>query len=216
MTDKIARLCHTLFALALRVIICAIAGVSLFSWIGSIYGLPVHNVLSIDGVRWVLRHAVPAFIDSPLGSLLTLFFALGLAGYSGLFTALRRLLTLRRGHPLAECLSLRQRRALVLSLSVAVLYTLLLLIGIWGPQGILLGVTGTLAHSPFTEGLVVLLSLGLGLTALIYGFFSGRLSHRGSLMQGLCHYLPALAPLLVLLFFGSLLFALCDYTGVFL
>lgn len=50
--------------------------VALFSWIGSIYGLgKVQSLLSPEGIRWELRHAMGNFVQTPaLGIVMMLFF----------------------------------------------------------------------------------------------------------------------------------------------
>ena len=49
--------------------------VALFSWIGSIYGLgKVQSLLSPEGIRWELRHAMGNFVQTPaLGIVMMLF-----------------------------------------------------------------------------------------------------------------------------------------------
>lgn len=50
--------------------------VALFSWIGSIYGLgKVQSLLSPEGIRWELRHAMGNFVQTPaLGIVMIAFF----------------------------------------------------------------------------------------------------------------------------------------------
>lgn len=203
----------------------ALFAAALFSWVGSIYGLPVHNLLSTDGLRWLLRSAIPLFLASPLGNVLVVLMGAGPVCHSGLLSALGRLIVPRSSsgtqrHKNAEAvslatpsrLSLRQRRALIASLTFFTLYVLLVLLCIFGPHGILLGITGGLAHSPFSEGFPLLLALGLALTGTLYGCFVGKYSFVTGLFQGSCHLFRRMAPALVLLFFSTLLFAVLDYT----
>ena len=53
--------------------------VALFSWIGSIYGLgKVQSLLSPEGIRWELRHAMGNFVQTPaLGIVMMLFLGFG-------------------------------------------------------------------------------------------------------------------------------------------
>ena len=76
--------------------------VALFSWIGSIYGLgTVQSLLSPEGIRWELRHTVGNFVQTPaLGIVIILFLGLGIASYSGITDAIRRIL--RRGKQLTR------------------------------------------------------------------------------------------------------------------
>ena len=54
--------------------------VALFSWIGSIYGLgKVQSLLSPEGIRWELRHAMGNFVQTPaLGIVMMLFLGFGI------------------------------------------------------------------------------------------------------------------------------------------
>ena len=59
--------------------------VALFSWIGSIYGLgKVQSLLSPEGIRWELRHAMGNFVQTPaLGIVMMLFLGFGITVHSG-------------------------------------------------------------------------------------------------------------------------------------
>ncbi len=58
--------------------------VALFSWIGSIYGLgKVQSLLSPEGIRWELRHAMGNFVQTPALGIVMMLFLSGMAfGYA--------------------------------------------------------------------------------------------------------------------------------------
>lgn len=73
--------------------------VALFSWIGSIYGLgKVQSLLSPEGIRWELRHAMGNFVQTPaLGIVMMLFLGFGITVHSGVWGTLGRIV--KRGSP---------------------------------------------------------------------------------------------------------------------
>ena len=99
----------------------------LFSWIGSIYGLgEVQSLLSAEGIRWVLGHVVENYVQSPvLGIVLILFMGLGIVLRSGLYDAVKRYA--RRN----KLLSRKERRALMLSVGVLLLYLAILVVSMF-------------------------------------------------------------------------------------
>ena len=64
-------------------------------------------------------------------------------------------------------------------------YTLLLVLLTCTPYGILRGVSGGLIHSPFLAALLFLLSFGIGLMGMVYGFAAGRYRTDGDVIEGL-------------------------------
>ena len=76
--------------------------VALFSWIGSIYGLgKVQSLLSPEGIRWELRHAMGNFVQTPaLGIVMMLFLGFGITVHSGVWGTLGRIV--KRGKPCVD------------------------------------------------------------------------------------------------------------------
>ena len=76
--------------------------VALFSWIGSIYGLgKVQSLLSPEGIRWELRHAMGNFVQTPaLGIVMMLFLGFGITVHSGVWGTLGRIV--KRGKPISR------------------------------------------------------------------------------------------------------------------
>lgn len=197
------------------VLLVAMALTALCSWLGSRYGFPLQNLLGTDGLRWLLRHVLPDFCSSPVASVFVLLMGAGVAVRAGLVKALSSgILHLCRpvAHPVR--LSLRQRRALLLAGCVAGIYAALVAMGLYGAHGFLLGIKGGLAHSPFVEGLPLLLSVGVGLVGGIYGFSAGRLQTGGDLLQGAAVLVSRAAPAFVLMFLGSVWLSMLDYTAM--
>ena len=86
-------------------------GVSLFSWIGSIYGIGhVQSLLSAEGLRWLLGNVMSNYMQTPaLGIVLVLMMGLGVVEQSGLWYAMKRFF-----QP-GILLSRKERRALMLA-----------------------------------------------------------------------------------------------------
>ncbi len=188
------------FLLSLGVVIC--------SWVGSSFGwLGVQNLLSADGVRWILRYAEDNYMQSPaLSVVCILFFGCGLFVHSGLADAFRRLVS--RGRKLSR----KQKRALALSGLVFGSYGCIWAFGAWGAWGIVRSVTGTLESSPIADGLLCILSFGLGITGIVYGFAVDNYRKDKDVFRGMAYLLALFAEYFVCLFFVVQFFSALEYS----
>ena len=111
--------------------------VALLSWVGSIYGWSgVQSLLSVEGLRWQLRNVGDGFFSAPFFSdILLLAFGVGLCMHSGFWEAVRRAIFHGRK------LSRKEKRSLLLSLTVGAVYILAVLCLALGPWGIVRSIT---------------------------------------------------------------------------
>ena len=132
---------------------------TLFSWIGSIYGLgEVQSLLSAEGIRWYLGHVVENYVQCPaLGIVLVLSMGVGVGIQAGLFDVLKRFCKKEKQ------LSRKERRALTLASVALLVYVTLVGGALLLPWNFLHGVTGSWFYSPFAKGFVYLLAMGMGL-----------------------------------------------------
>ena len=93
-------------------------------------------------------------------------------------------------------LSRKERRALMVAVTVAGIYVALILWLTFSSYGILRGVNGGLMHSPFIAGILFLLSLGAGFTGMAYGFSSGRYRSDNDVIEGLIYAVGCHKPLI--------------------
>lgn len=184
------------------------------SWIGHLYGLPVRSLLGVEGVRWMLGHAPDIFLQSPLTGLITLSLGWGLAQYSGFFNAVWVMFGYGTSSDKRSHLSLRGRRGVMLAVMALLVYVLMICLGLWGTDGVLLNVLGGWEQSAFFRAGFLLFSVALGLAGIIYGYSMGRFSYHHGLLEGMSFTLVRIAPAMVLLFFSCQLFALLDYSGI--
>ena len=144
--------------------------VALFSWIGSIYGLgKVQSLLSPEGIRWELRHAMGNFVQTPaLGIVMMLFLGFGITVHSGVWGTLGRIV--KRGKPISR----KEKRALILAGCILLVYIIMIICTTFAPWTMLRSVTGSLTNSPFQKGIYYLISFGVGLSGMAFGYASGR------------------------------------------
>ncbi|WP_294630512.1 AbgT family transporter [uncultured Bacteroides sp.] len=109
-------------------------------------------------------------------------------------------------------LSRKERRAIVISVIVAIIYVGLVLWLTFSSYGILRGVNGGLMHSPFIAGILFLLSLGVGITGMVYGFSSGRYRTDNDVIEGLTQPIKLLGVYFVIAFFAAQMFACFEYS----
>ena len=187
-----------------------VLGVALFSWIGSIYGIGhIQSLLSAEGVRWLLGHVMSNYMQTPaLGIVLVLMMGLGVGMQSGLSNALKRFF-----QP-GTLLSRKERRALMLTFGALAVYVLLVVVSILLPWNIAQGVTGVWLHSPLFKGFIYVLSLGLGLSGLVYGYASDTFLRFSDVFSAMSLLIARNASFFVMLFFLSQFFASLNYTRI--
>jgi len=109
-------------------------------------------------------------------------------------------------------LSRKERRAMIGSIFIGVVYVAIVLFATFSPWGILRSVNGGLIRSPFIEGILFLLSLGIGLMGMIYGFASGRYRTDEDVIEGLIQPMRLLGVYFVITFFAAQMFACFEYS----
>lgn len=184
--------------------------VVLISWIGSIYGLgTVQSLLSPEGIRWELRHIMGNYVKAPaLGIVMILFFGLGIASYSGMSNAIGR--ALKRGKQLTR----KEKRALLLSACMLLIYSLTIVMTTFAPWTILRSITGTLGNSPFEQGIYYLVSFGIGFSGVVFGYTSGRFRNDRDVIRGMAFLFIRFADYFVVLFFIVQFFTSLMYTNL--
>ncbi len=109
-------------------------------------------------------------------------------------------------------LSRKERRALIGAVVAGLFYAVVILWATFSSWGILRGVNGGLIRSPFIVGILFLLSLGIGLMGMVYGFASGRYRTDGDVIDGLTQPMKLLGIYFVIAFFASQMFACFEYS----
>ena len=183
---------------------------ALFSWVGSVYGVgEVQSLLSAEGVRWVLGHVVSNYVQMPaLGVALILLMGFGIVQRSGLYDVLKRLFR-KEGK-----LSRKERRALTVSFIALAIYAVLIGVCLLLPWNLLLGVTGSWLYSPLVKGSVYLLSVGVGLAGVIYGYATDTFRCVDDCVKGMRVLIAHRASFFVTLFFVVQFFSSLSYTNL--
>lgn len=109
-------------------------------------------------------------------------------------------------------LSRKERRAMLGAVIVGLLYISIILWATFSSWGILRSVNGGLIRSPFIVGILFLLSFGIGLMGMVYGFASGRYRTDGDVIEGLTQPMKLLGVYFVIAFFASQMFACFEYS----
>lgn len=109
-------------------------------------------------------------------------------------------------------LSRKEQRALLVAVLAGVVYATVILFATFSSWGILRGVNGGLIRSPFIMGILFLLSLGVGIMGMIYGFSSGRYRTDSDVVEGLTQPMKLLGVYFVIAFFAAQMFACLEYS----
>lgn len=160
----------------------------LLSWILSATMMEgVRSLLSSEGIRWFVGGFANMQTSHLLVWLILIMMALGAFQRSGVVTFLSS-----KEHTYREKVALRVALVfLVIYLGVIALLTL-------PPHAILLSVTGSLFHSPFSRSLVPLTTFGIILFSVTFGMMSGRLNTLSDILDALSFGISKGAPLFIL------------------
>ena len=131
--------------------------VALLSWVGSIYGWSGVRVCSVrKGYAGNSEMLATAFFPLLFLAISCCWLRVGLCMHSGFWEAVRRAIFHGRK------LSRKEKRSLLLSLTVGAVYILAVLCLALGPWGIVRSITGGLKNSPLSEGVSLSPFVGAG------------------------------------------------------
>lgn len=190
--------------------------VILIAWVGSFWELRNINVnselilrslLTIDGVRYLLHNSVSMLDDAPIANILMLLFTIGVANRSLLF----KTLSLFLHH---KSLSYKQYASLLLSFIVFVLMFVLLIYGVFGPEHLLLSISGTLKNSPLIDGFFAILMILVLLPCLIYGMATDSFNVVDDGIEALVSVIRLVPSYLLTLFMASFLMSVITYSRI--
>ena len=183
----------------------------LFSWAGNIYGVTLSdgtllpNLLSQEGIRWLVRHSIDNISAAPLAEVLLALILIGALRSSGLWSSLV--------HRESRSIQ-RTRHALHMALILFAACILAVLIGIT-PGGNLLSVTGHIAGGPFASGWLFLLTLTGIAPCILFGYMSDQWHTREELFIGITSEITSCTCYLVTLIVASQLIAMVRYIHLF-
>lgn len=103
-------------------------------------------------------------------------------------------------------------RALRAAGITGVVYVIILVLAAVLPNGFLQGVDGSLLRSPMIQSALFLVTFGLGLCGMAYGFVVGKYRNDRDLFDGMTYYTKLLGAFLVLAFFAAQLFACLQFS----
>ena len=188
-----------------------------FSWIGSVYGLMqpdgtmLPSLLSAESVRWFVRHGIDNIAAAPIVEVLLALLMVGAVEESGIGKILSGIV---REHTL-PFLSRHQRYALHVSLAVFVVCVFVVAVGLVGPGGNLLSVTGRIAGGPFARGWLPLLCICVCVPCVFYGWIADLWNTERDVLSGLTAAIARCSGYFVTLIVASQLMAIVQYLRLF-
>lgn len=135
---------------------------AIVSWIGNIYGWGLNNLFSQAGIRWTVANFIPNIAQAPFAEVMLGLITIGVATESGVFSAF------------GKNASLKQQRALSLAMLVLIMMIIIFACMVILPNAILLSPFGTIADSPFSQGLYGIVCVTAIIVSNVYGLSSGR------------------------------------------
>lgn len=183
---------------------CCCILVIILSWVCNMYGGSVQNLLGAEGIRRTVKYVMADFSAASPAALLYITATYGLMMKSGIVGLLRR----------NRRLSLKQRSAVGVTLFTGILYLVIVLLGLFLPHAILLGVTGHIERSVFSDGWLYIVTSFFLLIGIVYGTASGTFYKLSDIIEGFCSGIALFAPCFVALFLGSQLLSYIVYSSL--
>ena len=195
------------------ILIILIVGVAFFSWIGSMFGQPIESILSAKGLRWILS----SFIDNSLRSDILGYILVGLFAYDTLVESeiLRDMGAFMFPRHIHRTLSLKRRRALILTHAMLLLYIVCVAASILFPHAIFLSVNGTIEDSAFSKGLFGIIAFAIFVSGLIYGLSIGRYRSGADIIESATVTIHRNAYYFIIYFLASQLISLTLHVGLY-
>lgn len=166
----------------------------------------VNSLVSGEGVRWALFSVVPSVEAAPWGTAFFLLFIAGLLEGSGLLRLV--------GNIFKRRVSGNELRSLLFALSALLLYVVVLFLFTVSPWDALRGVTGDFSNSPLSHGRLLLLFIGVLMTALVYGFMYGNYRTMVDVIGSAAGFVRQFVPALLAMLPASGLMPCLHYTGL--
>ena len=188
-------------ALIVLFFLCAV-----ISWIGNVYGWQCRNVLSGEGVRWLVAMIMDNFNRSPWDYVVLSTATVSVISESGIITGFNKQKYLR------------QKRAYMLVLLILFLIAICVMIFTLLPGNVLMSAFGTLQNSAMQKGLFPMLAIAFYVIAVVYGYATGRFYNVDDIFRATVALPAKIAQYFITMFVASqflslLLFAFClDYT----
>ena len=188
-----------------------------FSWVGSVYGLTLPDgsilpsLLSADSVRWFVRHSIDNIAAAPIVETLLVLLTVGSVEQSGIGRIVSGVVRER----VFPSLSRHQRYALHVSLAVFVTCVLVVVMGLVGPGGNLLSVTGRIAGGPFACGWLFLLCICICVPCIVCAWIGGLWRTGRDVLSGLASAIARCSGYFVTLIVASQLMAAVQYLRLF-
>ena len=149
------------------------------------------------------------FVQTPaLGIVMMLFLGFGITVHSGVWGTLGRIV--KRGKPISR----KEKRALILAGCILLVYIIMIICTTFAPWTMLRSVTGSLTNSPFQKGIYYLISFGVGLSGMAFGYASGRFRDDKDIIKGMSCLFSRFADYFVVLFFIVQFFSSLMYTNL--
>lgn len=166
----------------------------------------VNSLVSGEGVRWALFSVGSSVEAAPWGTAFFLLFIAGLLDGSGLLRLV--------GNIFKRRVSGNELRSLLFALSALLLYVVVLFLFTVSPWDALRGVTGDIGNSPLSYGRLLLLFIGVLMTALVYGFMYGNYRTLVDVIGSAAGVVRQFVPALLAMLPASGLMPCLHYTGL--
>ncbi len=181
------------------------------SWIGSLNNIPVRNMLSTEGIRWMLKNIVNNIETSPFISLFILLTGFSILKASCFF----KCFSLQKRKPRVFLgLSGKRLQAFLLATFFFIVYVGIVLVLTFSRYEILLSITGGLERSPFLSALPFLIFVGCAVWGGIYGLASGVYQGLTDVVKGAIVVPARLIGYFIYIMIVSQLLAIWNYSDI--
>lgn len=184
------------------VMLCMHAMLLFASWAASIYVDDINPLLAPRGIRWMCSSIEQNFVSAPVAPALMVLMAFSVLCQSGMFSIFK------------DSMSLKKRRALHVTIVVAICIMVIFSLLLFMPNAILLSAFGTISHSAFTKGLFGLAVMYVIVVSAVYGYTSGRISSMSDVVESCASIFSSVGSYIVVLFVVSQFVGALHYTSL--
>ena len=177
----------------------AIIVITVISWLGSVYGWQMNNLISENGLRWFIAYFMLNIKQAPWEYIILFSCTISIVKESDI-------LNLKR-----KQIFLKQKRAYMFTVMMAGAIIIFMTVFMLMSGNMVLSAFGTFNNSPLQNGLVPIFLFFIILLSITFGYASGRFANFEEMIKASVNLIANIAGYFVTFIIAAQLFAIINY-----
>lgn len=177
----------------------AIIVVTVISWLGSVYGWQMNNLISENGLRWFIANFMLNIKQAPWEYIILSSCTISIVKESDILNFKRKQIFLK------------QKRAYMFTVMTAVAIVIFIMAFMFMSGNMVLSAFGTFNNSPLQNGLVPIVLFFVILLSITFGYASGRFANFEEMVKAGVNLIANIAGYFVTFIIAAQLFAILNY-----